>query len=79
MQLTRFAAQVVRAPGGRAQDVLSAVYRNVVVGACAVPGERFAAQKHRAPFVVAFHLVGTFDRSVASWAGNGVAELIAAR
>ena len=77
-KLTEFAAEVVGAPGGRAQDVLSAIHRNVVVGAWVVRAERFAALGHCALLFVAQHLVGVLDRSVAVRAADGVAEQIAA-
>ena len=78
MKLTGLAAQVVGAPGGRAQDARSAVHRNEVVGARVERAERFAALRNLARFVVALYLVGIFDRSVAVGAAYGVAEEIAA-
>ena len=77
-RLTEFAAQVVGAPGGRAQDVLGVIHRNVVVGAWVVRAERFTALRHCTLFFVAQHLVGVLDRSVAVRAADGVAEQIAA-
>ena len=77
-KLTKFAAQVVGAPRSRALDVRSAIHRNVVVRAWVVRAERFAALGHGALFVVAQHLVGILDRSVAVGATDGVAEQIAA-
>ena len=71
--LTVVAAQLSGAPGLRAQDGISPMDHSVLVGARVIRAERFAALLFLALAVVALHIMGVVDRSVAVAICNGVA------
>ena len=68
-----FAAQVGGAPITFAQDGVRAVDGSVVVGARVTRAECLTTLLFLALAVVALHIVGVFDRSVAVGAADGVA------
>ena len=67
------AALVGGAPRVFAQDTVSTVYRGVVVGARVTRAVGSAALLFLALAVVALHVIGVLDRSVAVRAADGVA------
>ena len=73
LKLTVVAAQVGGAPGVRAQDGVSPMERSVFVWARVLRAECFAALLFLALAVVALHIMGVVDRSVAVGICNGVA------
>ena len=76
LKLTLVAALVGGATGPIAPDGISAINRGVVVAACVVRAERFAALLFLAITVVTLDCVGVVDRSISIRATDGVAVLM---
>ena len=73
MELTFVAARVGGASGSIALSGVSAVHGSVVVGACVVRAECFAALFFFALTAIALHVAGVLDRSVAVGSADEVA------